>query len=41
MDQLNALLREQYRQYRNRMNYIGWHLRWSVKIPLLPMQRGQ
>lgn len=33
MDKLNALLEKQYKQYRNRMNYLAWHLRWSVKAP--------
>ena len=29
MDELNALLRKQYLAYRNRMEYIRWHLRWK------------
>ena len=28
MYELNELLRKQYRQYRNRISYIGWHLHW-------------
>ena len=28
MEQLKALLNKQYREYRNRMEYIRWCLRW-------------
>lgn len=33
MNELNELLRKQYRIYRNRMQYIGHHLRWRVLMP--------
>ena len=33
MDRLNELLRKQYRQYRNRMDYLMIHLRWKVRMP--------
>ena len=33
MDRLNALLEKQYKQYRNRMNYIAWYFRWKVRMP--------
>ena len=29
MKQLMDLLNKQYREYRNRMNYLAWHLRWK------------
>ena len=30
VEQLKALLNKQYREYRNRMEYIRRHLRWRV-----------
>lgn len=38
MDALNALLEKQYRQYRQRMNYLAWYFRWDLKhyLPLIP-----
>lgn len=32
-EQLNKLLTDQYRQYRMRMNYIGFCLRWRTLWP--------
>jgi len=33
MNSLNELLHKQYKEYRNRMNYLTMHLRWKVKMP--------
>jgi hypothetical protein len=33
MDRLNALLEKQYRQYRQRMDYLTRHFRWKVRMP--------
>lgn len=33
MNELNELLRKQYRRYRNRMGYIGRCLRWRSPMP--------
>ena len=35
MNELNALLEKQYKQYRQRMNYLAWHLRWNAEFPVL------
>lgn len=29
MEELNRLLIKQHREYRMRMNYLAWHLRWK------------
>lgn len=33
MDRLNALLNKQYAQYRFRMEYLAFCLRWKVRMP--------
>ena len=33
MDELRELILKQHRRYRNRMQYIGHHLRWRVMMP--------
>ena len=33
MDKLRELILKQHRRYRNRMQYIGNHLRWRVLMP--------
>lgn len=38
MDALNALLNRQYRQYRQRMNYLAWYFGWDINMAL-PMRR--
>ena len=30
MDRLNELLHKQYRQYRQRMDYLKWYFGWRV-----------
>lgn len=32
MNELNELLRRQYRRYRNRMGYLAFRLRWRTRI---------
>lgn len=29
MEELNRMLNRQYREWRNRMRYLAWHLRWK------------
>ena len=38
MDRLNALLEKQYKQYRQRMNYLTWYFGWDINMAL-PMRR--
>lgn len=28
MEELNKMLKRQYLEWRNRMRYLAWHLRW-------------
>jgi hypothetical protein len=39
MSELNALLKRQYKQYRNRMNYIARQLHWTIHVPYERMFR--